>query len=314
MPNWRPKGRYDWFFAMREDTEEVVRTRMVRPASALFSDEAERRGLADGTRKAVRVERGCAPEVCSWPDVDVLRRWAADGARITAGLVKIGKGMHVIWDEAVPVLLDALDAPAAHQGARLVLHTRRFDAAVAHDVSLFALADWADNGDGTGTGRIALPLPGLTVYGIDETGYDVVTLSAFGRGGAAKATATPAKSGIPNPFTELELPSGTVYLEVTAPYYGPAVRPLVTTAEPVVGEFVGGFEESTGGLENGYEYTTLTAWGVAEMEEYQETITFDGTDYTVDVAELGPPGLARLLVHDEAGNPFGYNVITQDAP
>jgi|SRR5690606_31259865 len=316
MPNWRTLGGYRYFWAMRTDTEEVVATELVRADSALYAEEVERRRIADGTEREVGALRAVAPEILSDYDVQILRRWKAEGARIVGGLVKVGRGRSLTWAEPVPVLLNALDAPRGrHHADRLVLHTRKFEAAIAHDVSLFALADYADNGDGTGTGRVALPLPGLTVYGLDETGYDVVTLKAFGRGGSAKATATVSKIEIPNPATPLTLPAGTVYVEVTGPYYGPGVKPLLVTAPiSAAEELVGGFEEGTKGAENGYDYVTLTPWGVAEAEEYQEVVTFGGVDYTIDVVELGPPGLTRLLVHPDPDHPLGIEVITQDEP
>lgn len=314
MPNWRPIGRYAWLVLYRTDTQDVIRTRMVRPTSAVFFDETERRGLADGTQKPVRVQRGCAPEIMAWPDVDTIRQWQADGARTRALLVSAGKGMHMIWDEPVPVLLDALDAPRVHQGVRAVLHSDVFDAAIYHDISLMKGAAYADNGDGTGTMDMVLPIPGLTVYGIDETGYDVITLKAYGRGGAALETQTIAKASIPNQFTQMTLPSGTYRVELTGPYYESGAKPLLTTAEPVVGEYVGGFELGAEGTEFGYDYGELTGWGIATESDYQETWSFDGTDYPVDLAEGGPDGLVRLLATDDPDNPFAVNLITQDEP
>ena len=315
MPNWLPKSRYHHLFVFRPDTEEAVRTRMVRRESAVFLDEEERRRLADGTMKTVRRRQGCAPEVLQWPAVDTLRTWRDEGAVVVAGLVKEGRGLHVVWDEPVPVLLDALDAPGVHQGSRLVLHTHKFNAAVYHDVSLLKAAEYVDNGDGTGTARIVLPLPGLTVYGIDETGYDVITIEAFGRGGAAKGTATVVKADIPNDFTTLTLPAGTVYVDVTGPHYGPGIKPLLTTVAPTVGEFVGGFEAgATGSTAGGNDYTTITPWGVGTLDGFTITRTIGGVVHTLNAREVGPPGLGRLLVHPHPTNRYGVLLITEPEP
>lgn len=314
MPNWRTKGRYSWLVLYRTDTQDFIRTRMVRPDSALFFDETERRDLADGSQKPSRIRRGCAPEIMSWPDIDKLRQWQADGATIRALLVNTGKGLHMVWDQSVPVLLDALDAPKSHQGVRAVLHSDVYAAAIYHDISLMKGATYADQGGGVGVMDMVLPLPGLTVYGIDETGYDVVTIKAYGRGGAALATGTESKGTIPNTFTSLTLPSGTFRVELTGPYYSAGVKPILTTTEPVVGEYTGGYELGVESAENGYDYATLTEWGIGEATEYSETFAFGGTDYTVDLVELGPDGLADLLISDATDHTLAVDVITEDEP
>lgn len=210
FPDWILRGGFERLVLWAVDaagapTGDTLSCGVVAPVA--FAEAGERRTLDDGTLQDLTRLHAVAPALSLWPDVLTLRRWRAAGHRVRAVLVAKGRGHHVLWDQAVPILLRPFSEDAS--GDRLTLHTEVFDAAVDEAPDLLGTdldGTWAS------PSTRVLPAPGLTVYAsIPGATVDPdVTIEALDFAGAVLATSTTA------PLVRFTLPASTFSVRVTA--------------------------------------------------------------------------------------------------
>ena len=197
-----------------------------------FAEDGETRALDDGALQELTRTRAVAPPLSRWSDVLELRRWAHAGRRVRAVLVARGRGHHLLWDEAVPVLLRSFSDDGTLSGDRLLLSTERFAASVESAPDLLGTGHGLVTGAWEGSAERVLPAgasagaPGLTVYGV---GDDAVTIEALDADGTVLATSPGAPS-----IAALALPEGAHAVRVSSASRPSLLTRLSAPASPVV--------------------------------------------------------------------------------
>ena len=151
--DWMTRGGYRWAIIWVPDTGEYIITPAIR-RDPLLVHQVVRRETGRGYLEDQTRLRGIDLEVLGELQQNTLRQWFESGAKINLTLLALGRGRSYQFLEAVPCIVEPVDAPRGRfQADRLIVRTSRFkDAKVHVNASLIGhvdFADWSING-GTG--------------------------------------------------------------------------------------------------------------------------------------------------------------------
>lgn len=197
--DWALAGGIGRVVVWRTDTGESLSTRDARAYT--FSDGGEYVTTGAGTLRRRSGGYAVTVDLAGWRDLAALRRWARDGARVRAALVSLGRGLHVLWDEPVPVVLRPDPAPRGALSADvLTLSTARPRAAVLTTPDLLGPLRFGPTFSASPrTGWQLLPGPsGSGSWDVDGRGRATLRLTGTAR---ARAEVVLPAAGVPVTFS-----------------------------------------------------------------------------------------------------------------